>query len=247
MKTENFSLASATAVQMFATRVRVIRYDEGAGTGTPLIRVRSMNTGDLDVEMKPGRQIIMPQAVDGIIITNLTANPITGKVTIGAGDVSDNSLVGTVTLDAASLAALESTDLNTATLNTLTRPLPPSAAWADVTAALAANTALTVFTAAANTNGAIIHDLQASDVITGSTGIGGFCARAAAPNSIATFIDDTVVLQIESRLNLGGNSFVTAKLEKETRIPAGKGLFYLQNFTGAGAGSIMRNARYTLL
>lgn len=182
-----------------------------------------------------------------VVLRDKSGAPNSGTILVASSEFVDNRLFGTFDLSPSTLAALESVDLNTPTLNTLTRPLLPLSAWSDVTGALAPNTALTVFSAAANTNGAIIHDLQASDVITGSTGVGGFCARATAPNSIATFIDDTVVLQIESRLNLGGNTFVTAKLEKATRIAAGKGLFYLQNFTGAGAGSIMRNARYTLL
>ena len=39
------------------------------------------------------------------------------------------AVVGPVAIDAASLAALESIDLNTATLNTLTRPTLPGANW----------------------------------------------------------------------------------------------------------------------
>lgn len=186
-------------------------------------------------------------AFSRLLVTDKTGAPNTLQLFCATEEYVDQTFSGTVALDAATLAALESVDLNSATIQTLTRPLLPASAWADVTATLAANTALTVFSAAANTNGAIIHDVQASDVITGLTGVGGFCARASAPNSVATFIDDTVILQLESRLNVGGNTYVTAKLGNPTRIPAGKGLYYLSNFNGAGAGLIMRNARYTLL
>lgn len=98
MKTENFSLASATATAFFRTLTRVIRYDEGSGSSSPKIRVRSLGSSELDVEMQPGRQVKLPATIDGIVIENLSGAPITGKITIGAGDVSDNSLVGTVAL-----------------------------------------------------------------------------------------------------------------------------------------------------
>lgn len=241
MKTENFSLASATAVQIFHTRTRVIRYDEGSGTGTPLIRVRSLSTGEVDVEMKPGKLIKLPAAVDGIVITNLTANPITGKLTLGAGDVEDNNLSGTVTLDSASLALLESIDLNPATINSLSHPIASTGSWSDGTGSLSA--VLTVFSPAANVNGAILLNAHAQDFIA-SSGIGAFIAKTSSPG---TPLDGEVLSALLPVAGLSTTLYYAAKLGQPAYIAAGKGLYYIQNFTGAAAGFVARSARYKLL
>ena len=99
MKTEKFTLASASAEQTFHNKVRVIRYDSGNGSSTPTIRVRSLSSGELDAEMLPGRSIKLPELVDGIRITNLSGVPITGKITIGSGDIVDNAIAGSVSIN----------------------------------------------------------------------------------------------------------------------------------------------------
>lgn len=240
MKTENFSLPTASAVQIFHTRVRVIRYDEGSGTGTPLIRVRSLNTGELDVEMKPGRQIIMPQAVDGIIITNLTANPITGKVTIGAGDVSDNSLVGTVTLDAAALAALEAIDLNTASLASLKTPYA-STGNHKANSAMVANTAEQVFSAAANTAGAIILTADFFAVNASAWVQASLLAKASAP---ANIIDGEIIWSPQQLAYSSGGYAASGAMPREAYLPAGVGLYFISS---VATTTQHRACRYRLL
>lgn len=241
MKTENFSLPLATSLQIFHTLTRVIRYDEGIGTGTPTIRVRSLSSGEMDVEMKPGRQIILPKAVDGIIITNLTANAITGKITIGAGDVSDNSLVGTVTLDAATLVSLENVDLNPATLNTLTRPILPGASW-NSSAVLVANTPVTIISPGANVNGALIFSMKARDDVGAATTRQVFIAKASAPANIT----DGEILAMTLPGSVSGTSdFAYIDEQQPTRIAPGRGLYYLSSLGSGSSG--LRSCRYTLL
>lgn len=241
MKTEAFSLASSTDVQTFATRVRVIRYDEGAGTGTPKIRVRSLNTGVLDAEMIPGRQIRLPELVDGIIITNMTASPITGKLTIGAGDITDNSLVGTVTLDAATLAALENIDLNAASLATMRAPLDITGSYS-ASGVLAANTAATLFAAGANTNGAILLSAQMSD-IDATARSGKFLAKATAP---ANESDGIPLLHCGYFGSAGASVYITrGEVFTPQYIAAGLGLHFISG-PGTSAAN-WRVARYRLL
>lgn len=238
MKTENFSLASATASQFFRVLTRVIRYDEGTGTGTPKIRVRSLSSGELDVEMQPGRQIRLPFAIDGIVIENLTASPITGKITIGAGDVSDNSLVGTVTLDAASLAALESVDLNAASIAQLLG-IQPNNSYA-VNTGGAASTAYTLVTPAANTNGLWVTEAQ----LFGYSAAGAHAIALIAKNSAPVSTQDGDVL-----LHAGGltSQQFAAQLNQPAYVAAGKGLYFFNAQTDSGHAGLLRAARWKLL
>lgn len=97
MKTERFSLASATDVAVFDTLVKVIRFDEGNAGGLPvIIKVKSLSGGAYEVEMKPGRQITLPEVTRGVVISNMSGGALSGKITLGSGDVSDNSVVGSV-------------------------------------------------------------------------------------------------------------------------------------------------------
>lgn len=98
MKTENFSLPTADSTVTFDTEVRFIRYDEGTGAALPKIRAKSMSGGAFDVELVPGRQIKLPEKVRGVLLLNMSGAAMTGKITLGAGDVTDNSIVGTVAL-----------------------------------------------------------------------------------------------------------------------------------------------------
>ncbi len=97
MKTEKFNLLSGTDTQTFDAEVRVIKYDSGQSGGLmPTIRVRSLSGGAYDVELTPGRQITLPQVTRGIVIQSLTGQGVSGKLTIGAGDVTDNNVTGEV-------------------------------------------------------------------------------------------------------------------------------------------------------
>lgn len=99
MFTENFVCdASNGQTWMRNGLVRCIRYDEGnAGGVVPKIRVRSTSGMAFDCELIPGRMMKLPEAAAGVMVTNLTsALTLTGKITIGAGDISDNSVVGEV-------------------------------------------------------------------------------------------------------------------------------------------------------
>lgn len=254
MRTEIFSLPLATSTQVFDTLVRVIRYDEGSGTGTPKIRIKSLSGGAFDVEMVPGRQIKLPEVVRGLHISNLTAAAITGKITIGSGDISDNSLVGTVTLDAATLAALESVDLNAATLaalesvdlNTATQlgiktPVSITGSYGKITPPT--GSAEQIFSAAENTNGAILLSADAHYFDTATAGVASFLAKSSAPASV---IDGQLILTMGTQGNASGGFQGRACLPCPQFIAAGLGLFFMQAGTGSNHTCI-RSARYRLL
>lgn len=238
MKTYNFSLASATDTVVFDTLVRVIRYDEGSGTGTPSIRIKSLSDGSFDVEMKPGKVLKLPDIVRGLVITNLTAGAITGKITIGAGDITDNNLSGTVTLDAAALAALESVDLNAATLATMRQPLAGTNSYSQ-SGAMTANTAVQVFAPAANVNGAIL--LGAS--ISGYSSEVSLLAKTSAP---ANDGDGDLMLRslIRSYSTGSASNFYSDSCYMPQLVDAGKGLYFI---TPLGVSACARGARVRFL
>lgn len=238
MKTEAFSLATANDVVTFTGLVRVIRYDEGAGTGTPKIRIRSLNTGVLDAEMIPGRQIRLPEVVGGIIITNLTGAAITGKITIGAGDVTDNSLVGTVTLDAATLAALESTDVNAASIAQLLGIRPDNAIANN--SGGAASAVLTAVASGTNVNGLWVTEAQIFGYNSAAAHAIALIAKATAPANTA---DGQVILHAGA---LSGQNFF-AQLNKPVFVPAGLGLHFFNVSADSGHAGLMRAARWDLL
>lgn len=107
--------------------------------------------------------------------------------------------------------------------------------------AMAANTPDTVFTPAANANGAIIHRINGfsatgAAVWTQPT----FIAKASAP---ATVIDGDIIAMMDSGVWTGAGAS-NLKLEKPIFIPAGKGLYYIAN---AAETLGQRSVLYTLL
>lgn len=148
-----------------------------------------------------------------------------------AAPIGDTAIVSSVPLE-----------LTAANLLTLTRPLLPGASWADGSAP-AENTPLTVFTPAANVNGAIIHCMEACDSAA-ATMLQVFIAKNSAP--IGPF-DGAVLAQtsVTARSDGAGVNFVQMRREVPTRIAAGLGLYFLSSV--AGAVSQARSCRYTLL
>lgn len=97
MKTKNFEV-TATSAWAWDGPVSVIYYESGVDSAGALarIRVRSPDGSAVDLEMKPGRQASWPLPIAGVVIESLTGNSITGKISIGNGDVKDSSVVGSV-------------------------------------------------------------------------------------------------------------------------------------------------------
>lgn len=174
-----------------------------------------------------------------LILRDASGAPNSGTILVASAEFQDNRLNGTVDLSATSLAALESVDLNAATQQVLTRPLLPGSSWKD-TSTMVANTPLTVFTPAANVNGAIIHSADAQDITTVGF-IQTFLAKASAP----TGYTDGEIIAMSKYWPITGNNVQNLTLQNPTRIAAGLGLYFLSSQNGTAG--YLRTCRYTLL
>lgn len=101
---------------------------------------------------------------------------------------------------------------------------------------MAANTPDTVFSAAANVRGAVVH-LASINTFSASNTHGALLAKNSAPANVT---DGDAIL------GAGGpnNIVYRADLPREVFIPAGKGLYYISTALEAGC---YRSVLYTLL
>ena len=106
-------------------------------------------------------------AYSRLILTDKTGASNIVELFCATEEYVDQTFSGIVALDAATLAALESVDLNTATIKALATPLINTGHWNN-SSTIAANTPLTVFAPGANLNGAIILSMTSSDGSTSS-------------------------------------------------------------------------------
>lgn len=130
--------------------------------------------------------------------------------------------------------------LDVATLLAMRQPVQPASNW-NSNAALVANTPLTIFAPAANTNGAIIWTAEAGEGYS-SAGLSTFIAKASAP---ATPVDGEVIAMSHGTANNGALQSMV-KMPHPTRIAAGLGLYYIASAAGSGT-NYGRHCRYTLL
>lgn len=160
----------------------------------------------------------------------------------GFGDSGSNRFTGVVSgevsLDAATLAALEFLQVR------------PEARTGFLTtgAAMVANTPETIFTPAANVNGAIILSASLVHYQSGGAVPGPvLISKASAP---ASPTDGAVYMQPQA-ISLSGAAYVGAgNLPKEQHVPAGEGLYWIsQDALGAAAVNLpnCRACRYRLL
>lgn len=197
--------------------------------------------GDLDFYLEQGEKASFSgQDFLTLTIYHLDASDQTiiisvGKdADIGSARFSGNvSISAPVDLSASTLAALE---------NITIQNLGASygASYRSV-ALLAANTPETIFTPAANVNGAILHSAQ----FYSQCGSGGantaLLAKTSAPSSVT---DGDGILSADSAASQAGAPALTASLQNPIRIPAGKGLYAISAILET-VGS--RSALYTLL
>jgi hypothetical protein len=151
-------------------------------------------------------------------------------------DRGASSVTGTVALDAATLAALEQINVRS----------EAASGFFNSAAALAAGTAETVFTAGANTNGAIVLSAFTQIYEGGVTPhIGGFFAKATAPTTTSDAAAEPIC--VSHQITTGGTYIATGKTEQPQFIPAGKGLFYVDEVATPANDYTRRGCRYKLL
>lgn len=107
--------------------------------------------------------------------------------------------------------------------------------------ALAINTPDTIFTPAANINGAIIHRYSANLQFGAGAPESALIAKVSAPVSN---IDGDVIATIDNYAFIAGNAVGCMKVEKPVKIAAGKGLYAISSVAEVTA---LRACLYTLL
>ncbi|MBL0233278.1 MAG: hypothetical protein IPQ08_06395 [Chitinophagaceae bacterium] len=108
---------------------------------------------------------------------------------------------------------------------------------------MAANTPDTVFSAAANVNGAIVWLASLTTVGTSQPAHVGLVAKATAPASI---IDGDLILCSDNTSASASSNFGSASLKTPIKIPAGKGLYAISTAAEQASYSL-RSVLYTLL
>jgi len=146
-----------------------------------------------------------------------------------AAPIGDTAILSSVPLD-----------LTAATLLAMGRPELPVAS-SSQNAVLAANTAVNVFTAAANVNGAVIWTAGATDQ-TGGAGLLVLIAKATAPGSVV----DGELLAIAQVTPISTVNYLHLQKEQPTRLAAGLGLWWIGSLAGTSS-SCLRSVRYSLL
>lgn len=149
-----------------------------------------------------------------------------------AAPIGDTAIVSSVPLA-----------LNAATLQSIKTngfPLASTGAWRDASS-MVAGSPLTVFTAAANVNGAIILSAEAYDYNVANLAQ-AFIAKATAPGSVN---DGEVIAQSHISAAFSANLFFAVKRETPARIAPGLGLYFISS--NAGSAGYFRNCRYVLL
>jgi hypothetical protein len=144
-------------------------------------------------------------------------------------DRGASSVTGTVALDAATLLALGKPGAQTGFFSNL--------------AAVTANTPISVFTAAANINGAILlsADISCIDVVNHSQ---AFITKATAPTTVA---DGSVLIATKCTALNASTLGYSATLPKDQFIEAGQGLYFISTAGIAINPANFRACRYRLL
>lgn len=177
-----------------------------------------------------------------VVLRDKSGAPNSGTILVASSEFVDNRLFGTFDLTPATLAALESVDLNAATINSLNRPLAHTGS-SQVLATLAASTAETVFSPGSNLNGAILLAAQVTDLIGATTGAPSLLAKSSAPANIndgACYLTANIV-----DTTSGGSIVVEGSVFEKQFVPAGLGLYWISNT--ALTANCRRWTRYILL
>lgn len=171
--------------------------------------------------------------------------PPTGAVTVSGGvalDAATLAALEVIGLDAATLAALESVELNPATLATLRQPLQPNAFWTDDTNVVG-NSSKTIFTDAANVNGAIVFKADITSYSAGSRREVFIKKSGGLPGSVT---DGGIVLAGKT-LAIPSDVLIAGDLQTAQFIEPGFSLSYISSGSITANSYSMRSCVYRLL
>jgi len=174
------------------------------------------------------------------------SSKLSGNVSISSAVALDGATLTaleTVELGSTTLAALETVELGSTTLAALEAVehsgLSYGASFRSTTN-LTANNPQTVFSAASNVNGAIVHCAKfVSDFVSGGRDT-ALLAKTSPPGNSS---DGDAILTADN-VSVGSVVGVGSTLDRPVKIPAGKGLYFIAG-TNENAGN--RSVLYTLL
>jgi hypothetical protein len=172
-----------------------------------------------------------------LTIQDVSGSANSGTILVSEENFIDQTLYGSITLGAA--VAIDS-----ASQLGIKRPEAQTGSFADISTTVA-NTPITVFTPAANVNGAI---LLTADLGFQNSGVGAeidvFITKASAPTSI---VDGSIILVAMMRTPVTSASVGYATLQSPQFIAPGQGLYFISNVGLAANNNNIRAARYRLL
>jgi len=188
-------------------------------------------TGDLKITRDGGSTVRPMRAGRGerevefkaLIVTDISGAPNSGTIVVGDSNFIDDTIVLSSAINV--------------------RPEVQSGFFSDASA-LVANTPITVFTPAANVNGAILLNANISWADGGALGhYEVFISKASAP---ANTQDGSILLSASTRVYTATTAGWEI-LQKEQFIAAGQGLYFMDEVAlGVGINS-RRSCRYKLL
>lgn len=239
MKQNNIEIVS---VVMGAGESRLFamsgEYFEIIDAATPIDVVLSDFNGAQSARMNQASASFYSKGVSFGVVQITSAAAQTIRFAYGTGETGTRRATGSVTisgavaLDAATLLALEQINV---------RPEAATGFFSSM-AALAVNTPETLFTPAANTNGAIL-------LTAGFTSVEliNFMAVFIAKNAAPAAVTDGEVIAQSTTPYSSSNGYSNLTLPSAQFIPAGKGLYFIANTALTASANDMRSARYRLL
>jgi hypothetical protein len=226
-------VGESTRIQARASYLRY--YSVSAGAASPTLRIKT--TSGLDVLLKPGQSLRLPLGItssDWAISNHDAALTITGLLVLGDGQIDDDRITGSVTID--SVASITGTVSVAGTVITQEQGYAYGAAYSS-NSVIAALGNSQVFAAASNLAGAIVHSVYLYSTSAGSPAI-TLLAKATAP---ASPIDGDIIIGVHGA---AGAAVVANQLTAPVKIPSGKGLYFCSSPLETGAN---RGVLYTLL
>lgn len=239
MRTSSYKIAANSAIEIGASgnyvQVRLTPVDliiENVDSNESI----EVSQGD-DFQFKDFNRLTIRNPSAGEIFIKLTIakDKRAGSAKVG-GSVS---VAGDVNLTASTLAALESVSVQN--IVSMVHGGQAYGASFRSSANETSNAAETVFTAAANVNGAIIHSMQFVSQYSAAARP-CYLSKAGVP---ANVLDGDSILSADAIGYLNSNFTYAGSLKNPIKIPAGKGLHFISD-SGVFGGS-SRSVLYTLL
>lgn len=163
-----------------------------------------------------------------LTIQDTSGSANAGTVLVSEANFIDQTLYGSITLG-----------------NPVTVRLEEPSGYFSNAAALTVNTAVQVFSAASNVNGAILLNADIQMMHGSAFGTQSFIAKATAPTTV---YEAEILLASKYQIFVSASIYAAGNtLPKEQKIAAGLGLFFISNLATASDGINQRSCRYKLL